>query len=155
MWKKANLACVFIVLLSLICFFTCQNITEQQAITRKVVSVGEPVAGAPYSPGIVAGNTLYCSGCIGLDPETNNLGAGIEEQTGLALERIKDIVQNAEFEMDDVVKSTVFLKNLDDFAAMNDVYRTYFPENPPARETVAVAGIVREALVEISCIAVK
>ncbi|KPK96389.1 hypothetical protein AMJ80_00285 [bacterium SM23_31] len=128
---------------------------EQQETPRKVISVGEPVAGAPYSQGIVAGNTLYCSGCIGLDPETNNLGADIKEQTGLALERIKDIVQNAEFEMDDVVKSTVFLKNLDDFTAMNEMYKTYFPKDPPARETVAVAGIVREALVEISCIAVK
>jgi len=155
MWKKVNLACIFIVLLSLVCFFTCQSIPEQQETPRKVISIGEPVADAPYSPGIVVGNTLYCSGCIGVDPETGNLGAGIEEQTRLALEMIKDIVQNAEFGMDDVVKSTVFLKHLDDFTAMNDVYRTYFPENPPARETVAVAGIVREALIEISCIAVK
>lgn len=155
MLKKVNLACVFIVLLSIVCFFTCQNITEQQATTRKVVSVGEPVAGAPYSPGIVVGNTLYCSGCIGLDPETNNLGADIKEQTGLALERIKAIVEEAEFEMNDIVKATVFLKNLDDYTAMNEMYKTYFPKDPPARETVAVAGIVREALVEISCIAVK
>jgi len=155
MWKKVNLACIFIVLLSAVYFFTCQSIPEQQETPRKVISVGEPVAGAPYSQGIVVGNTLYCSGCIGVDPETGNLGAGIEEQTRLALEMIKDIVQNAGFGMDDVVKSTVFLKNLDDYTAMNDVYRTYFPENPPARETVAVAGIVREALIEISCIAVK
>ena len=114
-----------------------------------------PAAIGPYSQAVMVGNTLYCSGNIGIIAETNELADGIAEQTRLVLTTIKAIVEEAGFEMKDVVKSTVFLKNIDDYREMNNVYRTFFPNDPPARETVAVAEIVRGALVEISCIAVK
>ena len=154
MRKLLNLLFLTTVLLSIL-VVRCSTQNEQNLSQRKVISVSGSVAGAPYSSGILIGNTLYCSGSIGVNTETNELGAGIREQTRLALDIIKSIVEEAGFEMKDVAKSTVFLKNIEDYAGMNEVYSTYFPVDPPARETVAVAEIVRGALVEISCIAVK
>lgn len=154
MRKLLNLLFLTTVLLSIL-VVRCSTQNEQDSFQRKVISVSGSVAGAPYSSGILIGNTLYCSGSIGVNRETNELGAGIREQTRLALDIIKSIVEEAGFEMKDVAKSTVFLKNIEDYAGMNEVYSTYFPVDPPARETVAVAEIVRGALVEISCIAVK
>lgn len=154
MRKLLNLLFLTTVLLSIL-VVRCSTQNEQNLSQRKVISVSGSVAGAPYSSGILIGNTLYCSGSIGVNIETNELGADIREQTRLALDIIKSIVEEAGFEMKDVAKSTVFLKNIEDYAGMNEVYSTYFPVDPPARETVAVAEIVRGALVEISCIAVK
>ncbi|MFC1553909.1 RidA family protein [candidate division KSB1 bacterium] len=147
---------IFTILMTvvLIMFFACSGVQETQSLEKKIIS-GDTVSNAPYSPGVVVGNTLYCSGSIGTNPETNELGEGIKEQTKLVLDRMKSIVEKAGFSMGDVVKVTVFLQSIDDYTGMNEVYATYFPEDPPARETVAVKEIVKGALVEISCIAVK
>ena len=154
MRKRWNLALMLNVFLAIL-LISCSAQQEQSSLERTIISVSGSVPGAPYSSGILVGNTLYCSGSIGVNTETNELGDGITEQTRLALTIIKSIVEEAGFEMKNVVKSTVFLKNIDDYTEMNNVYRTFFPTEPPARETVAVAEIVRGALVEISCIAVK
>lgn len=151
---KMNHIIVLIVVIAVAAVFSCQQAAETQ-LTKRVVNVGGTVAGAPYSPGIIAGNTLYCAGRLGTDPETGELGEGIENQTRLALESLKNIIETAGYEMSDVVMANVYLTNTDDYAAMNDVYRTFFPEDPPARVTVTVADLVRDALIEISCIAVK
>lgn len=154
MRKHVNLILMFNVSL-VILLIGCSAPQEKGNVVRRVISVNDPVEGAPYSSGILVGNTLYCSGNIGIISETDELADGIAEQTRIVLTTIKAIVEEAGFEMKDVVKSTVFLKNIDDYTEMNNVYRTFFPNDPPARETVAVAEIVRGALVEISCIAVK
>ena len=154
MRKRLNLMLMLNVFLAIL-LISCSAQQEQSSLERTIISVSGSVPGAPYSSGILVGNTLYCSGSIGVNTETNELGDGITEQTRLVLTIIKSIVEEAGFEMKNVVKSTVFLKNIDDYAEMNNVYRTFFPTEPPARETVAVAEIVRGALVEISCIAVK
>jgi 2-iminobutanoate/2-iminopropanoate deaminase len=123
----------------------------------EISTKGAPAAIGPYSQAILVGETLYTSGQVGLDPETGAMVAGgIAEQTKRALENLKAVLAEAGLVMDDVVKTTVFLKNMSDFAAMNDVYRQYLaPEGvvAPARSTVAVAGLPKDALVEIEAIA--
>ncbi len=135
---------------------SCQSGTSnQQKIEKKVINIGGTVSNAPYSPGIVAGNTMYCSGRLGTDPATGQLAEGIENQTKFSLESLKSVLKEGGFEMSDVVSVSVFLKNTDDYQAMNAVYAAFFPKDPPARATVTIADLVLEALIEISCIAVK
>lgn len=151
---KLNHIIILVVVLAIAAVISCQQ-AAVTPITKKVVSVGGTVAGAPYSPGIIAGNTFYCAGRLGTDPETGELGDGIENQTRFALESIKEILEAGGYEMSDVVMANVYLTNTDDYAAMNEVYKTFFPVDPPARVTVTVADLVRNASIEISCIAVK
>ena len=108
----------------------------------------------PYSHAVRAGGLLFLSGQIPLDPVTNEIIAGgVAEQTERVLENLKAILEVAESSLDRVVKTTVFLKNINDFAAMNEVYARYFPSDPPARSTVEVARLPQEARVEIDVIA--
>jgi 2-iminobutanoate/2-iminopropanoate deaminase len=109
----------------------------------------------PYSQAVRANGFLFLSGQIALEPKTGEVsGAGIAEQTERVLENIKGIVEAAGSKMPHVVKTTVFLKNMNDFAAMNEVYARYFTAAPPARSTVEVARLPKDALVEIEVIAV-
>jgi 2-iminobutanoate/2-iminopropanoate deaminase len=109
----------------------------------------------PYSQAVRANGFLFLSGQIALDPKTGEISAaGIAEQTERVLENIKGIVEAAGSKMPHVVKTTVFLKNMNDFAAMNEVYARYFTAAPPARSTVEVARLPKDALVEIEVIAV-
>jgi 2-iminobutanoate/2-iminopropanoate deaminase len=109
----------------------------------------------PYSQAVRANGFLFLSGQIALHPKTGEIsGAGIAEQTERVLENIKGIVEAAGSKMPHVVKTTVFLKNMNDFAAMNEVYARYFTAAPPARSTVEVARLPKDALVEIEVIAV-
>lgn len=102
-----------------------------------------------------AGNTVYVSGCIGLVPETRQLiEGGIEAQTRQVLENLKNIVEESGSTLSNVVKCTVLLTNMADFATVNSIYAEYFPEEPPARMTYAVAGLPANALVEIDAIAI-
>jgi 2-iminobutanoate/2-iminopropanoate deaminase len=105
------------------------------------------------------GETLYTSGQVGLDPHTGALvGGGIEGQTARVLENLKAVLGAAGIDLVHVVKTTVFLKDMKDFAAMNAVYAQYFAPPgvvPPARSTVQVAGLPKDALVEIECIAME
>lgn len=116
-----------------------------------------PAAIGPYSQAIRVGDTLFTSGQIGLDPATGQLvEGGIEAQTTRVLENLKAVLGEAGLDLVHVVKTTVFLKTMGDFAAMNAIYAKYLaPEGvvPPARSTVAVAGLPKDALVEIEVVA--
>jgi len=113
-----------------------------------------PQAVGPYSQAIRAGDWLFCAGQIPLDPATGILVAGgIREQTARALENIRAVLASQGLGLDRVVKTTVFMTNLADFAAMNEVYAQHFPSNPPARSTVQVAALPKGAQVEIEVVA--
>ena len=114
-----------------------------------------PAAIGPYSQAIVAGNFVFCSGQLALDPATMQLvGATAAEQTAQVLKNLKAVLEAAGSGLDRVVKTTVFLKNMGDFAAMNEVYGRFFTAHRPARAAVEAARLPKDALVEIECIAV-
>ncbi len=116
-----------------------------------------PAAIGPYSQAIRVGDMLFASGQIGLDPVSGQLvSGGIVEQTKRALENVKAVLAKAGIDMVHVVKTTVYLRSMSDFTAMNEVYATYLSPPgvvPPARSTVAVAGLPKDALIEIEVIA--
>ena len=113
-----------------------------------------PAAIGPYSQAIKTGNMLYTAGQIALDPASGNLvSGGIQAQTEQVLENLRGVLSAAGSSFEAVVKTTVFLKSMSDFAAMNEVYGRYFSGSAPARSTIAVADLPRGALVEIECIA--
>lgn len=117
-----------------------------------------PAAIGPYSQGISAqaGSITITSGQLPVDPATGAFAeGGIAGQTRQSLENVKAVLAAGGFTMEDVIKTTVFLKDMNDFAAMNEVYATFFPGNPPARSAVEVARLPKDALVEIEAIAVK
>ena len=113
-----------------------------------------PCAIGPYSQGIKAGNMIFTSGQIGLDPKTGVFAEGVEAQTRQALENLSAVLKKEGAELKDVVKTTVFLKDMNDFAKMNGVYAEFFTEILPARSAVEVARLPKDALVEIECVAV-
>ncbi len=113
-----------------------------------------PPAIGPYSQAIISGDLIFCSGQIPLDPATGEIvEGGIEEQTHRVLKNLRAVLESAGSGLEHVLKTTVFLKRMDDFAAMNAVYATYFPDAPPARSTVEVSRLPRNVLIEIECIA--
>jgi len=113
-----------------------------------------PAAIGPYSQAVVTGNLVFCAAQIALDPATGNLVAGgIEEQTRRALDNVQAVLMAAKTSLSKAVKTTVFLKDMNDFAAMNKVYAEYFPAEPPARSTVQVARLPKDALIEIEVVA--
>jgi 2-iminobutanoate/2-iminopropanoate deaminase len=113
-----------------------------------------PKAVGPYSQAVRAGEFLFCAGQIPLDPATGQLvPGGIREQTARVLENIKAVLASQGIGVEHIVKTTVFMTNLADFAAMNEVYAKSFPANPPARSTVQVAALPKGAQVEIEVIA--
>jgi 2-iminobutanoate/2-iminopropanoate deaminase len=113
-----------------------------------------PAAIGPYSQAIVIGDLVFCAAQIALDPTTGNMVAGgIAEQTRRALDNVKAVLAAAGTSLGKVVKTTVFLKDMNDFAAMNQVYAEYFPADPPARSTVQVARLPKDALIEIEVVA--
>lgn len=113
-----------------------------------------PKAIGPYSQAIHIGNLVYTAGQVALDPATMELvPGGVEEQTRQVLANLTNVLDAAGTSMSNVVKTTVFLKTMDDFAKMNAIYAEVFGENPPARTTVAVSGLPKNALVEIECVA--
>jgi 2-iminobutanoate/2-iminopropanoate deaminase len=108
----------------------------------------------PYSQAVKSNGFLFASGQVALDPRNNEfLGGDIRQQTERAMENIKAVVEAAGSNLHHVVKTTVFLKDMNDFAAMNEAYGTFFPAAPPARSTVQVARLPKDALVEIEVIA--
>jgi 2-iminobutanoate/2-iminopropanoate deaminase len=123
---------------------------------KRVVRTGAapaPFQGAPYSQAIAAGGFVFVSGQLGLRPGDTEISGGIEEQTEQAFANLKAIVEEAGSGLDRLVKTTVFLQNLGDFQAMNEVYARHVGEQPPARATVEVAKLPSGALVEIEAIA--
>jgi 2-iminobutanoate/2-iminopropanoate deaminase len=115
-----------------------------------------PKAIGPYSQAVRYGDLLFVSGMLGMDPKTGEMaGADIETQAIRVLENLKAVVGAAGMSLQDVLKSTVFLKDMNDFAKFNEIYGRYFAESPPARETVQVAKLPRDAAIEISVICGK
>ena len=114
-----------------------------------------PKALGPYSQAISANGFIFCSGQVAIDPATNNVIQGdVAAQTERVLKNLKAVVEAAGSSLDKVVKTTVFLKNMGDFAAMNEVYGRFFSAKPPARSTVEVARLPKDVLVEIDVIAI-
>jgi len=121
---------------------------------RFVSTTGAPRAIGPYSQAVVAGGFLFTAGQVALDPSTGELVAGgISEQTARALENLRAVLQQGGSDISQVVKTTVFLVEMADFAAMNEVYARVFGDHRPARSTVAVASLPRGARVEIEVVA--
>ena len=114
-----------------------------------------PAAVGPYAQAILAGNTLFSSGNLGLVPETGALPEGIEAQTRQSLANIQAILDEAGFAKSDVVKTTVFIRDMNDFAAVNAIYADFFGDSRPARSCVEVARLPRDGLVEIEFVAVR
>jgi 2-iminobutanoate/2-iminopropanoate deaminase len=121
---------------------------------REVISTNEgPKAIGPYSQAIKANGFVFVSGQVALDPVTNTLVSGdVGFQTDRVMKNLKGILTAAGTSLEKVVKSSVFLKNMNDFSAMNEVYGKYFPSAPPARSTVEVARLPKDVLVEIDVI---
>lgn len=113
-----------------------------------------PAAVGPYNQAVITGNLVFCAGQIPLDPATGNVvSGGIEEQARRVLENIKAVLAGAGTSLEKVVKATVYLKDMNDFAGMNKIYSEYFTSNYPARSTLQVARIPKDCLVEIEVIA--
>ncbi|WP_346355856.1 RidA family protein [Azotosporobacter soli] len=119
-----------------------------------IVTTGAPSAIGPYSQGVRTGNMVFASGQLPLNPATGELVADIKAATKQSLENVKAILEAGGASMAGVIKTTVFLRDMNDFVAMNEVYATYFPENPPARAAVQVARLPKDAIVEIEAIAI-
>ena len=113
-----------------------------------------PVAIGPYSVGVLAGPFIFASGQLGLDPKTGSLvEGGVESETRQALQNLKAILISGNSSLENVVKTTVFLRDMADFVKMNAVYAEFFSENSPARSTIQVAALPKGAAVEIEAIA--
>ncbi|MGD0652345.1 MAG: RidA family protein [Verrucomicrobiia bacterium] len=124
---------------------------------RQIVATDAvPKAIGPYSQAVCAGDYIFCAGQIPLDPATGNMVAGgIIEQTTRVLENINGLLRSQGLSLSNVVKTTVFLSDMDNFAAMNEVYGKYFIKDFPARSTVQVARLPKDALVEIEVVACR
>lgn len=111
-----------------------------------------PAAIGPYSQAIISGSTMFCSGQIPLDPETGAIPEGVEAQAEQALTNVKNLIESAGASIDNVVKTTVFIKNMDDFGKINEIYAKYFTEPFPARSCVEVARLPKDVLLEVEAI---
>ncbi len=124
-------------------------------MTKKISTNKAPAAIGPYSQALDTGNMLFISGQIPIDPATGVMADTVEEQAKQVLTNIKNILNEAGLSMNDVVKTSVFLADLNDFAKVNEVYASFFAEPYPARSCVQVAAIPKGAKVEIETIAVR
>jgi 2-iminobutanoate/2-iminopropanoate deaminase len=122
-----------------------------------VLTPNAPQPIGPYSQAIKAGDFVFCSGQIPLDPKTGELvgGTDVQAQARRALDSVKALLEAAGTNLDRVVKTTLFLKNMGDFPKVNEVYATYFKGATPARSTIEVARLPKDVLVEVECIALK
>jgi 2-iminobutanoate/2-iminopropanoate deaminase len=121
-----------------------------------IVTSNAPKAIGPYSVAIQTERMVYCSGQLGLDPSTGELaGSDVETQARQSLNNLKNVLEAAETSLENVVKTTIFLKDMADFAKVNAIYAEFFTGTPPARSTVAVAGLPKGALVEIEAMALR
>jgi 2-iminobutanoate/2-iminopropanoate deaminase len=126
-------------------------------ITREIINApNAPAAIGPYSHAIKVGNVIYCSGQIGLDPVSGDLvGGDIQDETRQALNNLGAVLRAAGVDYKDVSIATVYLTNMDDYKAVNEVYEEFFKDSKPARSAVQVARLPRDARVEVACIAIK
>jgi len=127
---------------------------EERRMSRQAISTGgAPAALAAYSQAIRSGDMVFCAGQLGMDPATGELVAGIEAQTERALKNLASVLDAAGMSFDDVVKTTCFLADINDFDAFNSVYIRFMPDPPPARSTFQVGALPRGGRVEIEAIA--
>ena len=123
-------------------------------MSRQAISTGgAPAAIGPYSQAIRSGDMVFCSGQLGLEPVSGELVEGVEAQADRALRNLQSVLDAAGLGFDDVVKTTIFLADIGDFAAVNAVYARFMPDPPPARSTVQVAALPKGGLVEVDAIA--
>jgi len=123
-------------------------------MTRQAISTGgAPGAIGPYSQAIRSGDMVFCSGQLGLDPMSGELADGVEAQADRAMRNLQSVLDAAGLSFDDVVKTTIFLADIADFAAVNTVYGTFMPDPPPARSTIQVAALPKGGRVEIEATA--
>jgi len=120
-----------------------------------VSTAGAPAAIGPYSQAIAAGDLVFCSGQIGIDPATGELVEGVEAQAERALRSLGAVLDAAGCSWDDLVKTTIFLADIGDFAAVNAIYARFMPDPPPARSTFGVAALPKGARIEIEAVAVR
>lgn len=125
-------------------------------MTKQVIATADaPAAIGPYSQAIRVGQTVWCSGQIALDPKTGSMvGGGVEAETHQVMANLRAVLEASGASLGDVVRTTIFLADLADFAHVNAIYGAAFPSSPPARATVQVAALPRGARVEIDAIAV-
>ena len=126
-------------------------------MSKEVILSGlAPAPIGPYSQAIASGGTVFLSGQIPLDPATGNMiSGGVEAETRQVMENLRQVLAAAGLDFSHVVKCSIFLRNMGDFPLVNQVYAGYFQTNPPARETVEVSRLPKDAQVEISCIAIR
>lgn len=122
---------------------------------KTIMAKDAPAAVGPYVHAVQAGNLLYASGQLGLVPETGELPEGIVAQTKQSLDNVGAVLRAAGYDYKDVIKTTVFIDNMDDFSTVNEIYATYFTGETPARSCVEVAKLPKGALVEIEVVAYK
>lgn len=120
---------------------------------RALQTENAPQAIGPYSQAIIVNGFIFCSGQLGLDPQTGELVDGIEEQTHQAIKNIQAILEAGNSELNKVAKTTILLKQMSDFATVNEIYGSYFSETKPARATYQVASLPKGGLIEIEAIA--
>jgi 2-iminobutanoate/2-iminopropanoate deaminase len=130
--------------------------TETNKMKKIINTENAPKAIGPYSQAILSGNTLYCSGQIAIDPVTGNLVKdNITKETTQVMQNILAVLKEAEMDFSHVIKCSIFMKDMNDYPAINEVYARNFSENPPAREAVQVSVLPKNVNIEISVIAVK
>ncbi len=122
---------------------------------KEIKSQKAPQPVGCYSQAIEAGNLIFCSGQIGIDPETGKLLEGIEKQTEQVLKNLKAVLEAGNSSLDRVVKTTIYLTNIQDFQKVNEIYSKFFGSQKPARATVEVKSLPKGALIEIEAIALK
>ena len=125
-------------------------------MSKKIISTDKaPAAIGPYSQAVEAGGFVYASGQIPIDPATGNIPEGIEAQAKQALTNVKNLIEAAGLTLDDVVKTSVFIRNMDDFAKVNEIYATFFTKDFPARSCVEVARLPKDVLIEVEVVAAR
>lgn len=138
-------------------FAGCVTPKPRPPLGKTVISTSQaPKAIGPYSQAVKVGHTIWCAGQIGLAPDSGQLVAGgIEAETKQVMENLKAVLEAGGFSLDDATQATVYLTDLSEFQKFNAVYATFFPSNPPARATVQVAALPRNARVQVALIAAK
>ena len=120
---------------------------------KVILTENAPAAIGPYSQGIIAANMIFVSGQLGINPDTGQMRNGVQEQATQSLLNLKAILEKAGASMQDVVKTTVFLKDMNDFSAVNEIYKQYFTTSFPARSAIEISKLPKNGLVEVEAIA--